>query len=203
MGMIFGKISEELPRHSVIATQATYVIRRYEPSIAAVCDYTNGWGSTSSDSAPFGSLARYIGVFGAAENVQSRSAASEKIAMTAPVVIDLAQPTHAMKFLLPRTQYASLEGAPKPTNPRVRLEELPERVVAVRTFTGNLRAERARENLDQLLKDLAHDGLWHAVKAGDGNISWQAAGYNAPFVLPWFKTNEIHVAVKEHKGTAE
>ena len=55
MGMVFGRIAEELPRHSIVSKHATYQIRRYEPSIAVQCDYSRGWGN-SSDGTPFGSL---------------------------------------------------------------------------------------------------------------------------------------------------
>ena len=58
MGVVFGKISEELPRHRAVHTAANYTIRHYEPSIAAMCDYRGGWG-VSSDGSPFGALARY------------------------------------------------------------------------------------------------------------------------------------------------
>ena len=54
MGMVFGRIAEELPRHSIVSKHATYQIRRYEPSIAVQCDYSRGWGN-SSDGTPFGS----------------------------------------------------------------------------------------------------------------------------------------------------
>ncbi len=57
MGAVFGRITEELPRHTVLATFPTYNIRRYEPSIAAISEYSSAWG-TSSDSTPFGALAR-------------------------------------------------------------------------------------------------------------------------------------------------
>ena len=53
MGMVFGRIAEELPRHSIVSKHATYQIRRYEPSIAVQCDYSRGWGN-SSDGTPFG-----------------------------------------------------------------------------------------------------------------------------------------------------
>ena len=59
--MVFGRIAEEMPRHTVVQTRASYEIRRYEPSVAVMCDYATGWGA-SADGTPFGSLARYIGV---------------------------------------------------------------------------------------------------------------------------------------------
>ena len=58
---IFGRIAEETPRHVVVLNTPSYQIRRYEPSVAVLCDYAKGWGM-SSDGTPFGSLARYIGV---------------------------------------------------------------------------------------------------------------------------------------------
>ena len=86
MGVVFGRISEELPRHTVVMEKATYQIRRYDPSIAVMCDYRQGWG-TSADGGPFGSLARYIGVFSTPENM-AKTQKAEPIAMTAPVLID-------------------------------------------------------------------------------------------------------------------
>ena len=161
MGVVFGRISEELPRHTVVMEKATYQIRRYDPSIAVMCDYRQGWG-TSADGGPFGSLARYIGVFSTPENM-AKTQKAEPIAMTAPVLIDAGTNRHTMMFLLPASKYGSIEEAPKPTNPNVRLETLPARLSAVRTFTGNLKASRAREQLELLLADLRKDG-W-AIKA--------------------------------------
>ena len=116
------------------------------------------------------------------------------------MLINAGSDKHTMMFLLPASKYASIEQAPKPSNPNVRLETLPARLTAVRTFSGNLRASRARENLELLLADLRRDGWTARAPAGraDG-VDWQAAGYNAPFVLPWFKTNEVHVSLDEQK----
>ena len=197
MGVVFGRIAEEMPRHTIVQRNATYQIRRYEPSIAVMCDYSKGWG-TSSDGTPFGSLARYIGVFGNPENMQPSKGKAEPIAMTAPVLIDSGADTHTMMFLLPASKYSSIEAAPTPSNPNVRLQTLPARLQAVRTFTGNLRPERAREQLALLLADIRRDG-W-VTKAPPGKtdgVEWQAAGYNAPFVIPFLKTNEVLVNVEE------
>lgn len=132
----------------------------------------------------------YIGVFSTPEN-----AAAAPIAMTAPVMIGQpqGQHRHTMMFLLPASRFQTVDEAPEPSNPKVHLRQLPERVVAVRTFSGNLRPERARQEKEGLLRDLEHDGQWGAVRP----LDWMAAGYNAPFVLPWFKTNEVHVSVVE------
>ena len=188
MGVVFGKISEELPRHVVLYNASTFVVRRYEPAVAAVTNYASAWGE-SSDGRPFGSLARYIGVFSKPEN-----APAVPIAMTAPVIIDpAADRPHEMMFLLPASKFNNVESAPQPSNPKVRLTMLPERQLAVRVFSGNMRAARAKAERDLLLADLKADGRWEA----QDETQWQAAGYNAPFVLPWFKTNEVMVPVRE------
>ena len=191
MGMVLGRIGEEMPRHSIVSTHAGYQIRRYEPSIAAMCNYSKGGWGQGSDGGPFGSLARYIGVFGKPENNK------EPIAMTAPVLIDSASDTHTMMFLLPASKYdTAIDSAPKPTNPNVRVEMLPARLQAVRTFSGNLRAAAAREQLALLLADLHRDG-WKPKDRRGGGIDWMTAGYNPPFTLPFLKTNEVRVTVEE------
>jgi hypothetical protein len=201
MGVVFGKISEELPRYTTVftASDASYTVRRYQPAVAACANYTASWG-TSGDGSPFGALARFIGVFGTPENMQPERQKSEPIAMTAPVLIDNSQ---TMMFLVPASKYSSVAEVPKPTNSNVRLEMLPERLQAVRAFSGNLKHSRAEEQLRLLLADLKRDG-WQPKKKPTGDeVDWQAAGYNAPFVLPWFKTNEVLVSVMEREQRAD
>lgn len=195
--MVFGRIAEEMPRHTVLKNATTYQVRRYEPSIAAMCDYTDGWG-TSRDGTPFGSLARYIGVFGKPDNVQKQHASAEPIAMTAPVLISAGTSRHTMMFLLPNSVYKSIDEAPTPSNPNVRLQTLPARTQAVRTFSGTFTAQRAKEQLELLLADLRRDGYSIKVPQGQtSGVDWQGAGYNAPFTLPFLKTNEVLVSVED------
>mmetsp|Transcript_26982 Transcript_26982/g.76030 ORF Transcript_26982/g.76030 Transcript_26982/m.76030 type:complete len:144 (+) Transcript_26982:758-1189(+) len=83
-----------------------------------------------------------------------------QVAMTAPVVMSGDEkgggegPT-IMQFLLPSS--FTMETAPKPTDPLVRLREIPERTVAVHTFSGwtDLRSMAAQQAalLDALQKD--------------------------------------------------
>ena len=198
MGMVMGVVREEMPKHSVLHKAATYEVRKYGPSVIAECGFgAGGWGAENTRS-PFGSLARYIGVFGTPQNVQQGSA-PEPIAMTAPVLVT-PKPSveHKMAFVLPASKYAKMGEAPKPTDPRVSLRELPERVQAVRTFTWNFGPEAAQANLDALLSDLQKDG-WSVVRDKDGTVEWQAAGYNPPFALPFMKRNEVLVSVREKR----
>ena len=90
MGIVFGSTKGlEMPRHAVVHKGTTYVVRRYEPSVAVVASYgASGWMPKGrSDNEPFGSLAKYIGVFSKPQNTKAQDDKSEKIAMTAPVLI--------------------------------------------------------------------------------------------------------------------
>jgi hypothetical protein len=68
--------------------------------------------------------------------------APEAIPMTAPVLVagggEAAGDT--MSFVLPASKYSKVEDAPVPTNPNIKLQQLPERVQAVRAFTWSFRA---------------------------------------------------------------
>lgn len=206
MGMVLGRISEEMPAHTVLARASTYEVRRYARSVVAECSYgAGGWGG-GDDGSPFGALARYIGVFGKPQNDKEKIAMTapvlvtpEPIAMTAPVLVSPGaegQATHTMAFVLPASKYSSIADAPKPLDPRVTLRQLPERMQAVRTFSWNFRPEAAKKNLDILLDDLAKDGCWAVERGADGQPRWQAAGYNPPFALPFMKRNEVLVDVQ-------
>lgn len=214
MGMILGIVREEMPRHTVIHTASAYEVRRYAPSVIAECSYGGEWGS-GDDGSPFGALARYIGVFGNPQNKRPQGTTSEAIPMTAPVLVSpgvgspeaiaMTAPVlvsapkaseHTMAFVLPASKYTSMEQAPRPMDPRVRLRQLPERVQAVRSFTWSFQAETAKQNLAVLLADLEGDG-WTVCRRPDGEVEWQAAGYNPPFALPFMKRNEVLVGVLE------
>ena len=152
----------------------------------------------------------YIGVFGTPQNSQAGS--PEPIAMTAPVIVTAPQPiamtapvlvspagraAHTMAFVLPSSRFKSAAEAPQPTDPRVSLRELPERLQAVRSYSWSFRPESAKANLQLLLTDLQRDG-WSVRRGKDGEVEWQAAGYNPPFALPFMKRNEVLVDVDEH-----
>ena len=205
MGMVLGIVREEMPQFTLVHKAATYEVRRYGPSVIAECSYGGHWGD-SNDGRPFGALARYIGVFGDPQNKKQDSIAMtapvlvtptrEPIAMTAPVLVTAQAQADTMAFVLPASRYNTVAEAPAPTDPRVRLRQLPERLQAVRTFTWSFSAAAARKHLEMLCSDLASDG-WTPRRRTDGDFEWQAAGYNPPFTLPFMRRNEVLVTVEE------
>lgn len=212
MGIVFGSTKGlEMPAFEVLASASGYEVRRYAPSVLATAAFGDkGWAANGSDGSPFGALARYIGVFGKPKN-QAKS----KISMTAPVLVDAstttaapAEPiamtapvlvsptgTNTMSFVLPASLYKSVDEAPRPTDPRVTIHQLPERVQAVRTFSYKFSHESSRKNLELLLADLEGSSDWAVKRGANGEPRWQAAGYNPPFSLPFMKRNEVLVEV--------
>ena len=111
-------------------------------------------------------LARYIGVFGNPENkdtnkiamtapVLSTKTSSSKIAMTAPV---LRTSANDMRFVLPK-KFKTKEDAPQPTDTRVELIDVPERMVAVKTFSGLVSMDQSETMANEFKAALEAQGF--------------------------------------------
>ena len=112
--------------------------------------------------------------------------------MTAPVV---AQPDasaggkhETIAFILPAE--FSLENAPTPLDPRVKLLPVPSSTCAVHQFTWGCNMATAEKKKEELLQWIARDGTWEV----DGK--WTLNRYNPPFTIPFLRTNEIQIPVK-------
>lgn len=209
MGMVFGKTGVEEPPYDILLTRSyppattPYEIRKYGERFAAEADYSTG---DNSDDTPFTVLARYIGVFGTPENE-----GSEKISMTAPVVIDrqgggteiaMTAPvirtedggTKKMQFTLPAT-YDKLSKIPKPTNPAVHILEIPPSYGAVYRFNGSFSEMRSKGMALSLAKQLVQDGV--DMSEADAVEKYQFWGYNPPFTIPYFRRNEVWIPLTQ------
>lgn len=122
--MFFGKINVECYKYALIKKTDNYELRRYAPALFAQIRCQN-----KGDSDSFRALAKYIGVFGTPQNFTTEGA-PKAIAMTAPVVND----SNTMKFVLPSG--FTLDNAPRPTDERVELVAVPERVMLVQQYSG-------------------------------------------------------------------
>lgn len=114
----------------------------------------------------------------------------EPVAMTAPVITDdqRAQGKVTMQFLLP-SKYTKAEEAPRPTDERVVIREVPERKFGVVRFSGVATDKTVREKAEGLRAALEKDG--YAVKG-----PFVLARYNPPFTLPPLRTNEVMIPVE-------
>eukprot|EP00246_Nothoceros_aenigmaticus_P003641 TRINITY_DN14816_c0_g1_i1.p1 TRINITY_DN14816_c0_g1~~TRINITY_DN14816_c0_g1_i1.p1 ORF type:complete len:224 (+),score=48.80 TRINITY_DN14816_c0_g1_i1:156-827(+) len=110
----------------------------------------------------------------------------EKVAMTAPVVTAETDGHISMQFVLPSKYNAG--NAPKPTDERVSVREIPSRKFGVITFSGvadQQLVEKKRERLRKALQDAGY------TVTG----SYVVARYNPPFTLSFLRTNEVFLPV--------
>jgi effector-binding domain-containing protein len=112
----------------------------------------------------------------------TQQAAPEKIAMTAPVLQQPDAGGYRIAFVLPERYTAA--SAPVPTNPDVRIVEVPaRRMIAVR-YTGRWTEPNYREALGTLLASAAARGL---KLVGEPVY----ARYDPPIMPSFLRRNEV------------
>jgi hypothetical protein len=108
---------------------------------------------------------------------------SEQIAMTAPVLSE----SGSIAFVMPVG--FTLETTPEPVDDRVKIVEMPERVVAALRFSGRWSYSIFKKKAKEMQEELAKAG----IKTVGQVFSMR---YNGPF-MPWFmRRNEVAVAVE-------
>lgn len=194
------------PHYTVLEQRQGYEIRMYDPYITAQVDVSGTYDEALGTG--FRTLADYI--FGnntkqtplamtapvtEQEDVSEKMAMtapvivseSEKLAMTAPVVERGDERTRTISFVMPFDY--TLETLPKPNNPDVKIVPQPARKVAVLRFSWYRGEDRVAGKKQELLDLLARDGV-----TPQGVPEY--AGYNAPFTAPWLNRNEVMVEVE-------
>ncbi len=173
---VLGNSGVEVAPYTVLKTSEPFELRHYEELIL-VSTSMQGEGDQGSS---FGKLFDYI----SGENQNTA-----KIAMTAPVFLDQAQaPSETMSFVLPADY--SIESAPIPNDPNVKLERISNYTVATITFNGRLK-QASIEKHTQLLQDWINASNLKIIGPA------KAAGYNPPFTLPAFRRNEVMIPVEK------
>lgn len=188
----------EEPAFDVLVTADDYEIRRYAPYIVAEVDVDGDMKKAGNDA--FRILAGYI--FGDNEPGQKMAMTApvttkpagqgQRMNMTAPVLSSPADDsTEAYTYAFVMESRYSMEGLPKPLDSRIRLVEIPAKVVAARRYSGSWSNKNFLKNRDTLLAALQDDGV---VPSGQ---PWLAR-YNSPFT-PWFlRRNEVLVEIEWH-----
>ncbi len=176
----------EEPAFDVIKRHAQFEIRQYKPYLVAEV-WVDGPAETAGNTA-FEYLGGYI--FG-------KNKGSRKIAMTAPVAqapapikIEMTAPVsqvptdggYVVQFAMPSE--FTMDTLPEPTNPKVKLREMPARQYAVIRYAGSWSQSLYQSQLAALRKAVAEAGL-----STEGEPIF--ARYNSPLSLPPFRRNEI------------
>jgi hypothetical protein len=181
-------MSYEEPGYSVLRQSGDVEYRRYDPYLVAETFVEGSADFDASGNEGFRRLFRYI----AGGNTSqakismtapvSQAAQGEKIAMTVPVQQAGSAAGWRIAFMMP-AEY-TLESAPVPSDPRVKVVAVPARVVAVLRYSGRWTESNYVEHRDALLKILDTSGI---KRIGE---PWLAR-YNAPFSLPFLRRNEV------------
>ena len=111
-----------------------------------------------------------------------------QLSMTAPVVQTPSSEGTAVAFVMPRGRTRAT--VPEPADPQVQLREVAERTSAALRFYGRGNAADLQTRGAQLLDALANSP-WQPVGAV------RLARFNAPFVPPFLRHNEVVVDVRE------
>jgi hypothetical protein len=182
----------EEPRYDVVEHISNAVeIRQYRKRIAAATTVATG-GPENPRGEAFRLLAGFI--FGANKARQkidmtspvAVSSAGTKMEMTAPVAVDSSDRGLTMRFFMP-AEY-SKERLPEPSDPRVRLVEMPPTTMAVLSFSGSTGDRAVAVQTAALMKALQQ-------------TTWRVLGptvalfYNPPWTLPFLRRNEVAVPV--------
>jgi hypothetical protein len=181
----------EEPAYTIVERASSFEIRDYAPYVVAETFVEGAFEGVGNEG--FQRLFRYIsGDNRGAEKISmtapvEQQAASTKIPMTAPVEQQQAGGRWRIAFVLPASY--TLATAPRPTDDRVTLAEVPARRVAVVRYTGRWSEARYDEELAGLRRFVAERGL---VETGEPVF----ARYDPPF-MPWFlRRNEIQIPLK-------
>ena len=185
----------EEPEFTVIQSFEGFELRHYPPYLVAEVDVQGDFDDAGNEA--FRLLAGYI--FGDNQSsekmrmtapVESRPAdTGEKMAMTAPVTaVSSGDGLTTYAFVMERKY--TLETLPVPNNDRIRIRTMPERIMAVRRYSGRWTEERYEQNLAELEAALSAAGI---EAQGEPVL----ARYNSPFSLPILRRNEVMLAVPD------
>jgi len=191
----------EEPRFDLIEQADSFEIRQYHEVVVAETHAEGDLDQASNRG--FRTIADYI--FGnnrsaqqqpAAAGQQDAPAASQKIAMTAPVTVEpegsdrpdfSASRRWRIQFVMP-AQY-TLDSLPRPLNPEVNLRTVPGRRFAVCRFSGIAWEAKVRERTAALQ-------AWTAARGLKTVGAPQLARYNPPWTLPFWRRNEILLEIE-------
>ncbi|MEF2074559.1 SOUL family heme-binding protein [Consotaella aegiceratis] len=171
----------EEPDYEVVRQDGDVEIRDYDAMVLAET-VKSGYHEKARRSG-FETLYNYI---------RAQNRGGKKIAMTAPVLQQLAESDGRTKgwgirFVMPKKYTAST--LPAPASEDVEIKEVPARRVVAITFPGNFTASLASKKLMTLYNYLADENL---VQKGDPEYAF----YNPPWTPGFMRRNEIWIEIE-------
>jgi hypothetical protein len=171
------RAATETPDYRVIRTDGKFEIRDY-PALTIATTPMNDDGMNGS----FGQLFRFI---------TGKNEGAEKIAMTAPVLIDTAKDRKTMSFIMPRN--AVEKGVPKPAGDSVSLGKVEAARFAVWRFAGGRTAENEKAAIEKLT-------LWLEGQKIAAKSDPIFAYYDPPWTPVFLRRNEVMIRIdKPHE----
>ncbi|CAN5235871.1 heme-binding protein [soil metagenome] len=190
------RVTEHQP-YELVERYPAFELRRYPPHVVAEVSVRGTFEGAGNRA--FRVLFGYI----SGQNESARSVAmtapvvqevagSERVAMTAPVVqTEAAEGEFIIAFVLPAT--LTVETAPVPSDPRVHVRALPERLAAAVRFSGRWAESAYRRHLADLESEIARAGLLPVGRP-------RFARFDPPY-RPWFlRHNEVVLDVRWPDG---
>ena len=176
-------MSYEEPKFTIIKKTDVYEVRRYETRTVAEVTY-------GDEDSGFRVLFDYIS--GANKDIQEIQMTvpvtqSKEIDMTAPVTQSNNNGQMVMRFFLPSNY--STQNAPKPTDKRVQIIDLPDEYFAVISYSGFASDSNFIKHHEELKAAMERDGL---IATGPP----LKATYNSPFTPPFLRRNEAMYPLK-------
>jgi len=169
----------ETPQYEVVTIHDGFEIRHYSEMIIATTSVNSDYRSSASSG--FRRIANYI--FGGNDKEM-------KIAMTAPVITDCPSKgleTYNISFVMPREH--SMKGLPKANTSKVSIKKEALGEVAVMAFGGRASESRSKAFQKKFVKLLQLNNI-------ETQGGFMVAQFNAPYVPPIFRKNELMVRIK-------
>lgn len=164
----------ETPNYEVLEKEEEFEIRKYHDFY--IVEYKNSKDPTIKEG--FGSLFKYI---------SSDNREDEKIAMTVPVISQELNEQKTMAFVVP-AEFG--DQIPEPNNPNIHIRKFKEGVFGTIRYSG-----RSKESKQAEMKNKLDE--WIHAKGYRAESGYMKASYDAPFVLPIMRRNEIWVRISK------
>ena len=192
---IFGIRTSEEASYHVIAIYGNIEIREYGEFVVIETDVEASYDEAGSIA--FKKLFAYISGENGSQTkismtapVMSREVSAldgKKVAMTSPVIGEKQGQGWRYSFVLPAGY--TLENAPVPSNPEVKLAVMPRKKVAVIRYSGPWKERVMHEKSEELIE-------WIRINCLERLSTPRSAGYDPPWTLSFLRRNEIMIDVK-------